>query len=152
MEIIDKILFNLQTISSISKGDKISIAKEFITITDNSVFQPFYRKINGDDRDKSVIKITQEIETAIFISELIIESNFLATKLTKYHQRVAELKKIYSGLSLAVNGINNICDTYFDDANVVAHLTHLISKIRICCRSIKNTLLTENAGEIILFL
>lgn len=145
MDVLDKLLFNLRTIANISKGKRISTAKEFIVIDEDSLLQPITRWRAGDTRDKAVQVICREVRTVIKLSSYIMESRFLyscdapnaddklATIRTPLHtkkdERINELKKVWSILAETNYGIDNICETYRDDANVLAYLKPLIDEI-----------------------
>lgn len=148
MDILDKLLFNLKTIAAIPKGKKISTAKEFIVIDDDSLMQPITRWRSGETRDKAVQAICREVRTIIKLSKYIMESKYLYIESTvdtnddrcdiavslsktvsKRDERINELKKIHVGLTEAYCGIDNICETYCDDTNVLAPLKQLIGEI-----------------------
>lgn len=145
MDTIGKLLFNLQTIASISKGKKISTVKEFITVDEGSLLSPIMRWRSGDGRDKAVQAICREVRTIIVISERIIESKHIYHTSNQNNDlcdiaithkpsnlrdiRVNEIKKIRASLIDANHGIANICETYVDDANVLAYLKPLIGEI-----------------------
>ena len=127
MDALTGLLFNLQTISSIPKGKKISTAKEFITLDDDDTTQPWRRWRSGDSRDKAVSTICREIRIAIKISDLLTESEYLYNDSSKFkrNERIDNIKKLCRGLKNSVYGIDNLCDTYIGDANVLAHLKPL---------------------------
>jgi hypothetical protein len=148
MDVLEKLLFNLQTIASIPKGKRISTAKEFIIIDEDSVLQPVLRWRAGDTRDKAVQAICREVRTTIKLSEYIMESRYIYLEndtptitdncdiavtvvrpISKRDERINEVKRIRSNLSEANYGIDNICETYCDDANVLAYLKPLIGEI-----------------------
>lgn len=143
MNTLEKLLFNLQTIAGIPKGKRISTAREFIVIDEESVLQPLIRWRAGDTRDKAALVICREIRTVIDISHYISESKYLyddafesadAYKQTPQMQearitRIAELKNIRIGLREAGYGISNLCETYYNDANVIAELKPIIAEI-----------------------
>lgn len=148
MNVLNKLLFNLNTIAKISKGERISTAKEFIVKDEESILQPVLRWRAGDTRDKAVQVICKEVQTTIALSNFIMESKFLYLEseldntdescdiavevnksITKRDERIKSLKHIRCGLIDANYGIDNICQTYEDDANVLAHLKPIIGEI-----------------------
>src|SRR5579872_1932797 len=113
MNVLERILHNLKTIADISKGERISNAKEFIVKDEPSLLQGLWRRKAGDSRTKAVISICQEVRFAIAISEYISESYVLrevnevsddkndkdnTTNTNLRNLRVDELKKICFGL------------------------------------------------------
>jgi hypothetical protein len=157
MDILECLMFNLQTIASIPKGRRISTAKEFIVIDEDSALQPWRRWRAGDSRDKGVLAVCKEVRTIIKLSEFISESKYLfieadndapdenSTEERDY--RLNSLKKICNGLSDAGIGIDNLCETYICDANVIAHLKPLVSEM--ANHVAKLTKLLNDLGEYI---
>ena|ERR1700744_841792 len=162
MDVLDKLLFNLQTIASVQKGKKISTVKEFIIIEDNSLTQGFWRWKYADSRDKTVNHICREVRTTIAMAAYISECQVLFTEKQPLNEsnydiaintksvllrdrRVGELKKIRSGLLAAKEGISNICYTYSADADVSGRLKPLIDEICDCMTALTQLLI--NIGE-----
>ncbi len=152
MNVLDKLIFNLQTIATIPRGRRIGTAKEFLVIEDDSPIQSFWRWKNAESRDKAVIAICKEIRTIIAFAEYMLEIIQTVPSLpaaaddrgtegpmgsiTSYKRHSADLKKIYVALLGAVTGINNLCITYDSDADVAGHLRPLFSEIHICVQRI----------------
>lgn len=149
MDTLGKLLFNLQTIAGIPKGKKLSTVKEFISVDDDSLLQPLLRWKSGEGRDNAVRAVCKEIRTTITISEYIMESRYIfaepeesAIAQTQDRDediavaapgerdiRVNNIKKIRSALTEANYGVENICETYSTDANVLAYLKPLMGEI-----------------------
>lgn len=161
MDTINGVLFNLRTIANIEQGKKLSTAKEFITIDDNSTFQWWRRGCSGDSRDRTVNAICKDIRFAITIANLTMESrhlygpqicgmdeteNFDVMNNEKNYsvreERIQQLKKIRDTLSSLHHGIDNICTTYKMDADVDGHLRPLKEEIDACCQNIVKLLIT----------
>lgn len=159
MNVLDKLLFNLHTIASIPKGSRISTAKEFIIIEDDSIMQGVWRKMNADSRDKAVASICREIRTTIAIAYYIMESHHLFAESrvlpddincdvaisstlppNARDKRINDIKKIKAGLLGANHGIDAICQTY-EDADVSGHLKPLIGEIVECSDHISRLLI-----------
>ncbi len=145
MNILDKLLYNLKTISCIPKGKRISTAKEFIVIEDESMIQGYYRWKNSDSRDKATNRICNEIRTVLIIATYIMESRTLYlpkdnTDSTK-EKRIEELKKIRISLLGVCQGINNLSMTYEEDANVVGNLVPLVGEIDDCIHELTQVLI-----------
>jgi hypothetical protein len=135
MNVLDKTLFNLHTISTIPVGKRISTAKEFITIDETNTGQWFWRWLAGDSRAKAIIAICREVHFTIAISQYIVESMDILKSLSGneqvngiYSARVKDLRKIHRDLSGAVQGVKNLCETYRGDADVLGHLSPLIDE------------------------
>lgn len=120
MEVSDKLLVDLETIASIPRGRRINTSKEFINIESEALTTSVWRAINHDSRDRTVAVVCSRIQLAIFITELLIEGG----------TRTLLLKRLHIALYNCMDGVNNLCDTYLNDVNVVANLRPLIDQIR----------------------
>jgi hypothetical protein len=146
---IEKHLFNLGTIAHIPKGKRISTSDEFINIEGEYALQPLVRAYNRDSRKKAVSSVCDVVKAVIEYSDLLIESKYLdviyeSQIYDKFlldssedkilfrdgrNQRILYLKKIKSALCDANEGIDNLCETYSSDANVVAKLKPIIAGV-----------------------
>jgi hypothetical protein len=143
MEFLDKILFNLSTISKIPPGKKIGTTKEFFVIEDESIIQGFWRWKNSDSRDKTVVFICKEIKTAISLTYWLLESKYLLQGADEEEQtkRLKVLKKIKNVLLGTIQGINNLCVTYETDADIVGKLEPMCKELKEVINSINLALL-----------
>lgn len=160
MNVLEKLLFNLQTIASIPSGKRISNAKEFIVIDEDSALQWIWRKYHGDSRVKAVQTICDEVRTVIAFSKYILESRYLEKSdepeytdvncdvvvinikpVSKRDERIIELKKISSVLTETNFGIDNIIHTYESDTNVRGGLQPLTGEIKACVSLITQKLI-----------
>lgn len=166
MDILDKLLFNLNTIANIPKNSRISTSREFIVIDNESLLQPIMRWRDNDTRDKSVEVIKREVKTTIKMASYIMESKWLFVDNEDNedtnngnnsdhsdnandnirNERIAELKKIRKALKNSKIGINNLCITYICDANIIAGLKPIIVEIDQCFNNITSLLI--ELGEI----
>jgi hypothetical protein len=148
MELLDKLLFNLQTLSTVPKGKRISVCKEFLVIEDDSILQGAWRWKNGDSRDKAVAYICREIRTVILLASYIAESYHLYDpESPQYFARADELRRVRVALDHASGGIDNLCITYNSDANVVGNLVPLCKEISNCTGMIAQLL--HSIGDVI---
>jgi hypothetical protein len=134
-DVLSKMLFNLATISAIPRGKKINTSKEYVTIDSGGMFQCVYRTLAAESRDRAVRDLCREVRGAILVCTLMLESSWLATlgeRVGQHRaQRLLELKRLIWALSAASVGINNLCDTYCTDANVVGNLRQLVYEINV---------------------
>jgi hypothetical protein len=155
MNVLDKLLFNLQTIANIPHGRRISTSKEFIVIEPDSVMQGYWRWQRSESRDKAVLAVCREVRTTITIAGYIAESHYfyadpereLTFDTIIAHsdgraKRVAEMKKIRLSLLAASDGVGALCITYQGDADVSGHLHPLSGEIVDCVARL-TTLLIE---------
>jgi hypothetical protein len=61
MDPIDKLLYDLQTISSLTAGQKISTLKEFIVVENEYLLQGLVRWRYDDSRDKTLAVIRNKV-------------------------------------------------------------------------------------------
>lgn len=120
MDTVDKLLYELKTISEIQKNMKISTHKEFIVIESNSMFQFMYRWWNSDSRAITATHIANIIDTVTTVATLMMENS-------KKHEET--LQTILSRLRASQVGITNLCDTYKDDQDFIGKIRPVISKM-----------------------
>lgn len=128
---LNKLLYDLETISTINKGQKIDTTEEYLGVERSNIFQAITRTLSGDSRKKTVSVIRSTIESSIAISDLILESRYLAgsdqpTDDVLYRERVDDLKNIVRGFNKAQWGLLSLCETYSDDSNCVANIKKII--------------------------
>lgn len=144
MNAIGEIVHNLNTIGSLSAGDRISTAKKFITV-DNRSAQFIWRTISADSRERSISAVCREIRLAITILGLITESAELSRPVddpvdppdeivllasdTPQSTRAGQLRELYAALSAAQSGVSALCSTYSDDADARGELLPLHGEI-----------------------
>jgi hypothetical protein len=135
MDVIDKHLYQLNTISNIPPGKKISTAREFIVVEDDSTFQCVWRWKAGDERTRGILVICNIVHYTIELSTRIMESKYLvngleeANDLAMKNKRISELKKIRLGLLTAIRGIEHTAATYAADADTISPIKPLIGEI-----------------------
>jgi hypothetical protein len=132
--ILDCYLSNLHTIGSIKPGQKISTAKKFLVVDEDSIFQWWYRGRRGDCGDKSTEVITREVYTVLEILKQRMESKYLTVHAAPQFEphkraRIEELKKIRLGLTVCRPGVRNISETYRGDENITTPLRQLLNEI-----------------------
>ena len=126
MNIIDQLMFNLKTLSTVPRGRRINTNKEFIYLEDESSLQGVNRWLDGSSRDKMATFIVKEVRTLIEISKWICESIYLSSSSKLFceesrQERIQLLTNIQRVLEGTLVGIDNLCTTY-DDVNVIAKL------------------------------
>jgi hypothetical protein len=132
MNVIDQLIFNVQTLGQIPKNKRINTTKEFIYIEEDAVLQGVNRWYCGASRDKSVTFIIKEISLLIEVSKLISASSYLVIQDVIFNDirsvHINRLKQIRDCLTAATTGLTNLSYTY-DDPNVTAKLQFIINEI-----------------------
>jgi hypothetical protein len=137
MDPLEKLLFDAKTIAGIKKGEKINTSQEFINIEPKHLGQSFLRAWCRESRERAVINVCQRMELLIEFSKLLLESKYLnATEtpnvdylMIEREKRILNIKKIHMALANACDGIDNLCETYSDDNNVLGALKPLLVRI-----------------------
>ncbi len=140
MNVLDKLLFNLNTIAGVPRGCRIDTTKEFIVIEEDSMMQGLWRKMNADSRQKTIGRISREVRSTIMFATYILDcyAFYVDTAPQLRTQRIIELKKIRIALIKVNKGIENICQTY--DADVAGHLGPVSTEARECVKQIEDML------------
>jgi hypothetical protein len=131
MDVLDHLIYNVNEIGKIPYGYKVNTRNKYIAI-ENSIYSPCIRWLFGDSRNKTVETITSDVKTLCLLADTISESfYFLPPYLSidineseysienkianKKQDRKKKLQQIISTLKRAINGINNLCNTYNND-------------------------------------
>lgn len=150
ISLIERLIYELTTISSIPKGGKISTQDEYINIiTDTNTLTNLTRTITGDSRKRTLSVVSSIISTAIEITDWIMRSKYL-DPIYETGVRFAEgvnddekrktidvirierdrvfsiLRKLYTALHNSIGGLTNLSITYAGDSTTIAHIKHLV--------------------------
>ncbi|SME64793.1 Hypothetical protein FSTVST1_114 [Faustovirus ST1] len=150
ISLIERIIYELTTISSIPKGGKVSTHDEYINIiTDTNAITNITRTLTGDSRKRTIAVINNIITTAIEIIDWIMKCKYL-DPIYEAGVRHAEgasddekrksidvirmerdrvfslLRKLHTALSNSVGGLTNLSITYAGDSTTIAHIKHLV--------------------------
>ena len=146
MNTLDKIIFNLNTIGKIQKGQKILTSQEFINIDDDKPFSFISRTLSRENRDKGAYMVTMILENAFLVIDLLMESKhfyinipqkpidhdivtFCVDQTTERDARVRDLVRLYESIITCTGGLKNLCTTYSNDSNILAKLMPLLEQI-----------------------
>lgn len=150
MEVLEKLLINLETISNITKYAKLSTCGEYINIDEYSLIQPFTRTIRGDDHTKALARIANIIDILIFISSLLMESKSIeeitilpadeigiVAQETPRAITIRRLKLIHRHFYRSHPGFDKLIETYSHDANIVTSILDIKSKVTAHTRALE---------------
>lgn len=115
----NQMILNLNTIGKLPEGSKLSTCKEYLTIDYSHPMQCIRRWYRGEHRDRTLLYIKSEINSAMYAYKLLIETNTHSD----------EIKTLKSSLINCIFGLHNLCKTYYDDDNVISNLTLLIDDV-----------------------
>lgn len=150
MDVFEKLVLNLQTISSIGKGDKLTTSAEFLLVENASLMQPIWRKLSNENREKCARKIRSVIDLAIYISDLLLDSNGLKNSPENVIYKKISLLSGY--LNKAKTGLENLIETYNDNnfasdiIPIMDLIVHQVSKIDRVLSSIPHKLIFSHLG------
>lgn len=153
MDMIDQLIFNIQTLSNLPKNKRINSTKEFLYVEEDSVLQGVNRWYCGESRDRSIQYIIREINLLIEMSKFMMESIYINPPYgglnEMYQYRISQLQRIYDVLTGAIHGTTNLIYTY-DDTNVTAKLQYIQNVISIHLEQINATLQAALSTESII--
>ena len=137
---IKRILFDLDTVSKLQRGEIIDTSDDFMTVSEANIITSVMRTITRDSRNKALKRIAHEIRTVHDIADIITESKYLhiyeKADVTEdedcaFQRRLDSLRRIAKSLHNAVSGLQNFTKTYAGDTNLVGETDNLIGEIKI---------------------
>lgn len=149
------ILINLNIISKIKPNDKIYFNSEsLIELNTNSIFQGLIRLLLNNSRAKninllnnfynSVFTHINEIINSKYLNLYVNNCDMLMKICNIEHEQFNiicnELIEIKHFISISINGLNNMKETYSDDILTISKLDIIISSIKTNINKIKNKL------------
>lgn len=139
---LGKLIFNLEIISGLQKGETLDTTNEYLRIVPISYISSFARTFSGDSREKGLMRARTYINMAYEYAERILESKYLTIyerenreirpeDLDNYIVRISALQRISSAIKNSMNGIINFSITYRgkNDQDVVGSAQELIKDI-----------------------
>lgn len=122
MNKFDKLIFELNILSNVQIGAKLSTEGEYMTIEYIYPLQFVQRWWRGDNRTKMIYRLRSLIETAILIGKEMVECGITD------ENKLIKIEQLSSALHDARTGLINIDKTY-NDPNVTANIAPLLSEI-----------------------
>ena len=134
----NQVLIELRVIARIGEGGRISTTgHSSVCIEQETLLQPFWRMISGDNREHAVKSITNTIAKAFDHTTSLMENELLhipdddctvSQRNNKEAQTLA-LRNLNKSLSDSIRGIANLCLTYKGDIVVVSKLEILMNEV-----------------------
>jgi uncharacterized protein YsxB (DUF464 family) len=145
---------NLKILSKIQVGDKLLYQDGLFYIDCWTYIQPIYRWYYNESRS-STLKYLNDFIQSVFNLIEIIYSNEMGTLENNYYIQVSKpeifndenstlLVNIINELQNAINGLNNIKQTYKQDIHFVSSIDILIEKIQVRIKKVQNSLSIKN--------
>jgi hypothetical protein len=143
-------LTNLKIISKLQVGDKLLYHDNQFNIDKWFYLQPLIRWYYSESRSSTLKHLNEFIENVFHLIEIIYSSE-MGTLENNYYIPVSKqpvfneensslLINIVNELQNAVNGINNLKQTYNNDITIVSSLDILIEKIQVRIKKVHNSL------------
>lgn len=138
---LSNVLVNLKVISKIAENGKISTTSvnNTIAIENENYFTPIWRFVNGDSRKRAIECINDIVDNAIQISNNMIQHTCMsiydkkdsptAYEIAEFNKQYQSLKIISTELQNSQKGLNNLKNTYRNDATVTSQLEVLVSLV-----------------------
>ena len=126
---IERMMRNVTVVASIMPNDKLNTEYEFFSVYTPTSMRGLFRYWSGETRETNVSKIQASIrQAAQFVqasmqNEVTTANNFSGRM--KAATQIQQCQRILDTLRKAVTGIDNLKQTYKDDASIVAKL-HMI--------------------------
>lgn len=121
---LNKLISNLENISSLKESDKLSIDNELLVIDEVSFFQSIYRKFNNDSRTRTIEHIEKIIKELFeYIDNLNSDKNIFKEK------TISDYNKLNQYLIRTIPGLQNLKITYFNDIKITNRIDLVIIKI-----------------------
>ncbi len=147
----DRVALELKKLGSVNRNARIRKAKDGgIAFEEDSYLTPVKRYLNGDSRVQCVRDVESILKQAFELIRAMLNNRYLSPRVqsdddtgvdTSYddeHRQLTErLGVMYHGLEKAIVGIQNLCETYRDDKEVVTELTYRADKIKLRLRDME---------------
>jgi len=146
----DILLFELDAISNIQRGDTLCTSSEYITSEAKTYMNSLKRTVIKEDRFRDYKCIKQRVNLAMMFAELILDSRQINVyeispsigkkDLEEYECRVQKLVRIYDALKGLGKGLKNFKNSYTEDKKLETHVDLLMENITLFCTRLKDTL------------
>tara|TARA_B100000941_G_C28507044_1_gene558026 strand:+ start:1715 stop:2161 length:447 start_codon:yes stop_codon:yes gene_type:complete len=140
MNQVQNLLINLKVLSQIGPGDKINTKEKNIEIDSNNWGQSLRRTYRGDDRKLTFDMINNLITTLTLIIQKSLNGNaddYIEEK--SVHMTNKELlKEVHRELEGVRKGLENLRETYFQDATLASKMELCIGTVQRQITSIAN--------------
>ena len=138
---IDKVLRNLGVVAALKQNDKLSTEGEFFTIYVPTAMRSVMRMLYRESREQNLVRCADCIRNAkTFVANTISEhgassdtvpNNTSGTVQMRLHRhmQVQLCARVLNALSEATAGLDNLTQTYADDAAMLVQLRQLKSEV-----------------------
>ncbi len=133
---VDKTLRNLGVMAAVKQNDKLITEAEFFTIYTPTTFRAMWRMFYyKENREQNIMRVTECMRNArVFITSVLSEygnsneeqrtNDTIAIRLHRATQ-VQTCARMAQALSESLSGLDNLCETYVDDAAIMVKIRQL---------------------------
>lgn len=129
------LLLNLRIISKIPENGKINRCENglFSISIKTSYVNKLIRFVSGDNRSNNIKEISQMIDLVLYTVSEIFNSRFYDEDAypVEYKERKEKIVNYYNAMDLAINGLDNLKNTYISDEVSSSKIDLIIEKIKI---------------------
>lgn len=136
----DEIILDLKILSNITKGGKICATTDGrIALETRESFLGIRRLVSGDSRLNAVNKVNVIIDTAFDKVNDLIRSKYIdiyeqdrdlmETEIQRHNEDIGNLQCLANEFNSAVKGMEHLCETYIDDAEISSKFKIVIDKV-----------------------
>jgi hypothetical protein len=132
---VDKTLRNLGVMAAIKQNDKLITEGEFFTIYTPTTLRALWRMMNRENREQNIQRVTDCMRNArVFITSVLSEygqnddrDHWCETVAIKLHRAtlLQVCSRVLQALSESLNGLDNLCETYTEDAAMTVKIRQL---------------------------
>lgn len=134
---IDKVLRNLGVIAALKQNDKLQTEGEFFAVYVPTVMRGLVRMLYGEAREMNMQRVTECIHKAKnYVSTTLAEHGndsdqehiSVQMKLLR-HNQIQHCTRVLHALSEINTGLDNLVETYRDDAAMVCRIRNLKDEV-----------------------
>ena len=132
---VDTTLRNLGVLAAIRQNDKLSTESDHFTVCTPTTMRALVRFCYRESREQNMTRVTNCIRNArAFVTSVLAEqqSHDLDTNVSlRMHQQlqIQLCARVMNALSAAMQGMDNLCETYHDDAAMLVKIKQLKDEV-----------------------
>lgn len=134
---LDVTLRNLGVLSALRQNDKLLTEGEFFTIYTPTTWRALYRTLHRESREQNMLRVTSCLRNArTFVASVVSEygptedaaADLISVRLHRQTQ-IQLCTRVLNALSESLQGLDNLCETYSDDAAMLVKIRQLKDEV-----------------------
>lgn len=134
---VDTTLRNLGVLAALRQNDKLLTEGEFFTVYTPTTLRALYRTIYRESREQNMLRVTSCLRNArTFVTSVVSEyaptENIVTDSISVRLHRHAQIQlcaRVLTSLSDSLQGLDNLCETYNDDAAMLVKIRQLKDEV-----------------------